>query len=119
MVYENNLNRAAKGTDYFICDIEYANKYGRFDLIAVHWPSSSAHHKNNKNLGLAFIEMKYMNKSMKNTAGILSHVRDMQRYFTQNDDQFAALKEEMKTVLVAAQEININEPLNKDNGMLS
>lgn len=60
MVRENNFGGTAKSTDYFICDIEYANENGRFDLIAAHWRSSSIHRKDNKNVGLAFIEMKYM-----------------------------------------------------------
>lgn len=81
MVRENNFGGTAKGTDFFICDIEYANENGRFDLIAAHWPASSAQRKDNKNVGLAFIEMKYMNKSMAHSAGICAHVRDMAAYY--------------------------------------
>lgn len=98
MERENNFGETANGTDYFICDIEYANKNGRFDLIAAHWPSTSTHRKDNKNVGLAFIELKYMNKAMARSSGIQSHIRDMQEYFTQNQDHFAAIKEEMRTV---------------------
>ena len=98
MVRENNFGGTAKSTDYFICDIEYANENGRFDLIAAHWRSSSIHRKDNKNVGLAFIEMKYMNKSMAHSAGICAHVRDMADYYRRNQDHFAKLKQEMKTV---------------------
>ncbi len=98
MVRENNFGGTAKGTDFFICDIEYANKNGRFDLIAAHWPSSSFHRKDNKNVGLAFIELKYMNKSMAHLSGICAHVRDMAAYYNRNKDHFAELKHEMQTV---------------------
>src|ERR1039458_5293025 len=33
---ENNFGKVSRATDYFICDIEYANLHGRFDLVAVH-----------------------------------------------------------------------------------
>ena len=98
MVRENNFGRTAKGTDYFICDIEYTSTYGRFDLIAAYWPSSSAEHKDNTNVGLAFIEIKYSEQSLKGSAGIQAHIRDMTRYFGENEDNFAALKEEMRTL---------------------
>ena len=95
MVRENNFSGTAKGTDYFICDIEYASVYGRFDLIAAHWPSSGASRKDNRNIGLDFIEMKYADKSMTHRAGIHSHIQDMKEYYLRNTDNFAALKEEM------------------------
>ena len=98
MVRENNFGGTAKGTDFFICDIEYANENGRFDLIAAHWPSSSVHRKNNQDVGLAFIEMKYMNKSMAHSSGICAHVRDMAEYYRRIQDHFAELKQEMMTV---------------------
>jgi hypothetical protein len=98
MLRENNFSRTAKGTDYFICDIEYSSIYGRFDLIAAYWPSSGARRKDNRNVDLAFIEMKYMDKSMTHSAGILAHIRDMERYYRKNTDNFAALKQEMRTV---------------------
>jgi hypothetical protein len=95
IVRENNFGGAAKSTDYFICDIEYANECGRFDLIAAHWPAIGSARKNNHNVGLAFIEFKYMNKAMANTAGICAHVQDMKTYYENNPDHFASLKNEM------------------------
>jgi hypothetical protein len=92
MVRENNFGGTAKGTDFFICDIEYANENGRFDLIAAHWPSSGASRKDNRNVGLAFIEMKYMNKAMAHTSGICAHVQDMAAFYVKNQDRFAELK---------------------------
>ena len=98
LVRENNFKGAAKGTDYFICDIEYANAEGRFDLIAAYWPSSGAERKNNENVGLALIEMKYMDGALAGKAGILSHIQDMTNYFDPACNNLALLKKEMKQV---------------------
>jgi len=98
MVRENNFNASARGTDYFICDIEYATPLGRFDLVAVHWPSSGPGRKNNAHLGLALMEMKYTDKSMANKSGLCDHVRAIAAYFERNPDNFAALKNEMQNV---------------------
>jgi len=118
MVRENNFNSAAKGTDYFICDIEYASVYGRFDLIAAQWPSSASQRKNNRKVGLAFIELKYMNKSMTGTSGIISHIQDMDDCFRENTDNFAALKQEMRTIFNQKLElglINNQKPIESFN----
>jgi len=97
IVRENNLGRCAKGTDYFICDIEYANSNSRFDLIAVRWPSSGPERKNNKNIGLAFIEMKYCDGALAGKAGLKKHLKDM-NYFLFNQERLSSLKAEMKNV---------------------
>lgn len=60
VAYENNYGSGANSTDYYICDIEYANEDRRFDMIAVKWPSITSDRKNNRNLRLSFIEMKYL-----------------------------------------------------------
>jgi len=97
MLRENNFGKSAKSTDYFICDIEYAdrNTNGRFDLIAVHWPSTSTGRKNTENLGLAFIEMKYMDNAMKGKAGLKKHIEDMDN-FLRIQGNLANIKDEMK-----------------------
>jgi hypothetical protein len=97
MVRENNFGGTAKGTDYFICDIEYSDIQGRFDLIAAEWPSSGAQRKNNRNVSLAFIEMKYRDKSMTGSSGILGHLQGMKEYYLKNNHDFTALKQEMRT----------------------
>ncbi|KJS88666.1 MAG: hypothetical protein JM58_00615 [Peptococcaceae bacterium BICA1-8] len=96
-VQENNLSDSATGTDYFICDIEYANKNGRFDMIAVHWSSSSSSRKNDKDIGLSFIEMKYMDKALSGPSGLAQHIFDINNFLT-NPRNLIDLKEEMKTV---------------------
>lgn len=104
MLRENNFGNSAKGTDYFICDIEYANHTGRFDLIAVKWPSSSVCRKNNRNLRLAFIEMKYLDNALTGTAGLSKHVEDINTFLSKSEN-LENIKEEMK--LIFNQKLNL------------
>lgn len=97
MLCENNIGNSAKSTDYFICDIEYANLNGRFDLIAVHWPSSGAERKNNIGLGLAFIEMKYLDNALTGNAGLKKHIKDINSFLGERDN-LSKIKDEMKKV---------------------
>jgi hypothetical protein len=99
MLRENNFGNSAKSTDYFICDIEYTqpNTDWRFDLIAVNWPSSSSARKNNKNLGLAFIEMKYIDQALTGNAGLKKHIEDINRFLGKRDN-LSNIKDEMKKV---------------------
>jgi hypothetical protein len=98
MLRENNFCNAAKGTDYFICDIEYADidSGGRFDMIAIKWPSSSPDRKNNKNVEIAFIENKYMDNSLKGDAGIKKHIEDIDKFLS-GANNLQNIKEEMKS----------------------
>lgn len=107
LVRENNFKGAAKGTDYFICDIEYANAEGRFDLIAAYWPSSGAERKDNENVGLALIEMKYMDGALTDKAGILAHIQDMKNYLDPARNNLALLKAEMKQVFNQKQALGL------------
>jgi hypothetical protein len=97
IVRENNLDKCAKSTDYFICDIEYANDNGRFDLIAVRWPSSGAERKCNTNIGFAFIEMKYSDCALAGNAGLKQHLRDMNEFLS-DPKNLRSLKIEMRNV---------------------
>jgi hypothetical protein len=106
MVRENNFGNAAKSTDYFICDIEYANGNRRFDLIAVRWPSTSADRKNNTGLGLAFIEMKYLDKAMAWKAGLLKHIEDINDFLGDRTN-LDNMKDEMKEVFKQKRELGL------------
>lgn len=97
MVRENNFGNSAKSTDYFICDIEYQNSNRRFDLIAVHWQSTSKGRKNNKNLGLAFIEIKYLDNALTGNAGLKKHIKDAND-FLGNQKNLEDIKDEMKNI---------------------
>ena len=82
MVRENNFKGIAKGTDYFIVDIEYANNEGRFDMIAIRWPSISAERKKDDNVGLTFIEMKYGDGALAGPSGIMDHITSLHGYLS-------------------------------------
>jgi len=56
---DNNFEGVSRATDYYVCDIEYANPQGRFDLVAVHWPSNGAVRKKQDGRRLVLVETKY------------------------------------------------------------
>lgn len=97
MLRENNFDNSARSTDYFICDIEYANPNGRFDLVAVHWPSSPKERKNKSQLNLAFIEMKFLDNTLTGNAGLKKHVEDIET-FLGIPENLSNFKNEMKAV---------------------
>lgn len=108
MVRENNFGNVAKSTDYFICDIEYTkpNAKYRFDLIGVHWPSSPVVRKNNKNLGLAFIEIKYLDKALKNSSGLIEHLKAVESLVS-DENSLKSFVEEMKKVFNQKRELGL------------
>jgi hypothetical protein len=73
---ENNLE--LQSSDYFICDLEYANAKARarFDALAVHWPSIAHERKGGKDHRLAIVEMKYGDGALTGRAGIIKHIED-------------------------------------------
>ena len=99
LVRDNNFGTVAKSTDYYICDIEYqiARRRGRFDLIAVHWPSRSATRKQPKCQRLVFVEMKYGDDALKGSAGLCKHIRDVNSYLC-NPTRVDNLKKDMVEV---------------------
>lgn len=74
--------------DYFIIDMEYAYKNAgidaRFDAIGLKWPSLGSIRKKGRNLGIAFIELKYYDNAMGGTSGIVKHISDFIK-FTNTD----------------------------------
>jgi len=97
VVLENSYGRTANDTDYYICDIEYDNPNGRFDMIAVKWPSTGPARKRNDNLGLAFIEMKYMDKALTGRSGLVDHIIGMNTFLS-NPKNLDSIKKEMVNV---------------------
>jgi len=77
IVRENNYGRIANSTDYYICDIEYSGVAGRFDLVAVNWPSTGADRKKKSNRGLSIIEMKYGDGALKGSSGLVGHIEKL------------------------------------------
>ena len=80
LLRDNNFGRIARSTDYYICDVEYQIECGRFDLIAVHWPSNPITRKQPNDRRLVFIEMKYGDDALKGSAGLCKHIRDVNSY---------------------------------------
>lgn len=114
VVRENNFGGSAKGTDYFICDIEYDNHKGsRFDLIGAHWPSTSSARKNNGDVRLAIIEMKYMDNALNGASGILDHINK-----TKESLALPELKAEMLNVFKQKRQLGLIDN-QKDIGTFS
>lgn len=73
-VRDNNFGAVARGTDYYVCDIEYQSEHGRSDMIAVHWPSTPADRKRANGRRLAFVEFKYGDGALYNLHEHVSNV---------------------------------------------
>lgn len=76
-VRDNNFGAVARDTDYYICDIEHQSEHGRFDMIAVHWPSTRPDRKRAHDRRLAFVEFKYGDGALDN---LHEHVRDVNQF---------------------------------------
>ena len=76
------MSRVANDTDYYIADIEYANRANgsRFDLIGIKWVSTSASKRKYKSLNIALMELKYGDSAMNGSAGIVKHFQDMDKF---------------------------------------
>jgi cyclic pyranopterin phosphate synthase len=94
---DNNLGCIARSTDYYVCDIEYANHHGRFDLVAVRWPSTPTARKKQDGHRLVLGEVKVGDGALEGTAGLHAHVDDVNGYLAAPGN-LAAIKEEMLRV---------------------
>ena len=97
IVRDNNFGASARSTDYYICDIEYASMGMRFDMIAVHWPSTSAQRKKQYDRRLVLVEMKHGDNALKGNAGLHKHIIDVNDYLSDSGD-LQKLKEDMREV---------------------
>lgn len=97
VVRENNISRIANGTDYYICDIEYSGVAGRFDLVALHWPSTGAARKKRSNRGLAIMEMKYGEGALRGNAGLADHIHKLDKLIG-NERLLSDFADEMQMV---------------------
>src|SRR5207248_1385959 len=103
---DNNVGGIARATDYYVCDIEYANEHGRFDMIAVHWPSEPATRKSGTNRRLVLAEVKYGDRALSGTAGLHKHITDVNEHLA-NPANVAALKDEMVRVFNQKRELGL------------
>lgn len=106
IVQENNRRGNARSTDFYLCDIEYASSHGRFDLVAVHWPSKPAERKRPERRRLVIGEVKYADSALDGSAGLHAHIEDINRYLS-NPTDVSALKSEMIKVFNQKRELGL------------
>lgn len=80
IVRDNNRGKMGTATDFFICDIEYARKSARFDLVGVLWPSTGADRKNQNGHRLILLELKFGDGALKGSAGVDKHAKDFDAF---------------------------------------
>ena len=94
---ENNFKPVARQSDYYICDIEFQNAHGRFDMIAVEWPSNGHTRKMAHDRRLVIVEVKYGDKALDGSAGLRKHIEDVNA-FVGDAQALEAFKEDMVCV---------------------
>ena len=89
---ENNCSgNISRGTDYYIADIEYANKVddsdkaARFDMVALKWISNRAIRKDLTKVSLALVEVKYGSGALQGKAGVNDHLKDFQSFLNDTE----------------------------------
>lgn len=97
-------NNISRGTDYFICDIEYVHYFGkkkaRADLIGINWPSDGESRKKCSGWPLAWMELKVCDKAIRtrpSSTGLKSHLQDFLE-FVSDSRQLEEVKLEMAKV---------------------
>ena len=91
---DNNFGSIARSTDYYVCDIEYQSAHGRFDMIAVNWPSEPSARKRPHGWRLIFVEVKHGDSALEGSAGVHKHIKDVNKY-VENEDNLSQIKEDM------------------------
>lgn len=95
---DNNFGSIARSTDYYICDIEYQSDFGRFDMIAVRWPSLPAVRKSGWAHGLALIEVKHGDNALEGSAGLHKHIADINKFSSPESKNLDRIKTDMVAV---------------------
>lgn len=82
---ENNVSRLSNETEYFVTDIEFADReYGlRFDVLAVEWLAS--HRRSTDRFRPVLMEMKYGDDALGGDAGLTKHLQDIREYVADGD----------------------------------
>ena len=95
---DNNIGSVSRATDFYICDIEYDTGTGsRFDLVAVHWPSTPADRKQSDGRRLVIGEVKQGDGALTGASGLTAHVQDVESFLAEAG-KVEALKQQMVTV---------------------
>jgi hypothetical protein len=92
---ENNNSSISNESEYFITDIEVTVPHlARFDITAIRWLANQR--KKGTACRAALIEMKYGDGALANDAGLLKHLKDMDRFLS-DKKQYADLLQTMET----------------------
>jgi hypothetical protein len=91
---ENNNSTISNESEYFVSDIEVTEPYARFDIMAIRWLATQR--KNGSNCKVALIEMKYGDGALGGSAGLLKHLRDMEKLIS-DKVSYAKLLETMES----------------------
>ncbi len=91
---ENNNSTISNESEYFVSDIEVTEPYARFDIMAIRWLATQR--KNGCKCKVALIEMKYGDGALGGSAGLLKHLKDMEKLIS-NKDSYAKLLETMES----------------------
>jgi hypothetical protein len=94
IVRDNNFGGLARSTDHYVCDIEYANRHGRFDLVAVRWPSTPSARKKQDGHRLVLGEVKFGDDALEGSAGLHAHIEAVNAFLAAPGN-LAAVKAEM------------------------
>jgi len=75
-------------------------------MIAVKWLSTSSERKQNQNLRISFIEMKYADNALTGSAGLKKHIADMNKFLNVADN-LKNIKEEMINIFNTKVELRL------------
>lgn len=121
---ENNWDFTGTASDYFILDIEYQHPLakGRFDALAVHWPSRSASRMSGEHRRFAFLELKWGEHALHSgpeaqKSGIRKHVRDLAAFVESSG--FGDLKNSMITLFNDKRELGLLPRAGRNLGSFS
>lgn len=98
VVYENNLSRNANNTDYFIVDVEWADRNvlgGRADIVAFRW--NHMEHKK-RCIQLTLIEVKQGEKAIKTTETLKNDKIQVSPGLSKHYEDYLKLKGDEKVV---------------------
>ncbi len=91
---ENNYSTISNESEYFVSDIEVTDPgRARFDILAIRWLASQR--KKGSNCKAALIEMKYGDNALDGDAGLLKHLKDMDRLIS-DMERYAKLLQTME-----------------------
>lgn len=110
---ENNNSEIANDTDYYICDIEYANSENksRFDMIGIKWLSKAQDRKKDS-VSIAFIEMKYGDAAITGDSGIKKHINDIYG-FVNDSIKMGAIYKEIENIFNQKVELGLISEIDK------